>query len=87
MAFCTTPIVLIVEDEPFITMFYEQIVIDACLPWLRVLEHRALFRDHRRGVGAPFAQLSNRRGAFSHRTHGASSQALERGPIARPQAR
>jgi two-component SAPR family response regulator len=26
MAFRTTPIVLIVEDEPFITMFYEEII-------------------------------------------------------------
>jgi two-component SAPR family response regulator len=31
MAFRTTPIVLIVEDKPFITIFYEEIVIDAGL--------------------------------------------------------
>lgn len=47
---------------------------------VRVPMRRALLRAHRRGVPAAHWQRPNRRGAFFHRTDGASSQAFERGP-------
>lgn len=59
--------------------------------WSEIPMRRALFRTLRRGVSAARWQRPNRRGAIFHRTDGASSQAIERGPAvcrsARPQAR
>ena len=58
---------------------------------VRVLVRRALFRAHRRGLRAALRQRPNRRGASFDRIHGATSQALGRGPAfpggCRPQAR
>lgn len=57
----------------------------------RVPMRLALVRALRRGFSAARRQRPNRRGAFFHRTDGASSQALGRGPSVfrsvRPQAR
>ena len=59
----------------------------AALGKTRVLVRRALFRAQRRGDSAARRQRLIRRGASLHRIHGAASQALQRGPVARPQAR
>lgn len=57
----------------------------------RVPMRRAIFRALRRCGSAAWLQRSDRRGALFHRTDGASSQAIERGPAgcssARQQAR
>lgn len=57
----------------------------------RVPMRRAVFRALRRGSSAACLQHGNRRGALFHRSDGASSQAIRRGPAvsrsARPQAR
>ena len=57
---------------------------------MRSLARRAVLRAQRRGGMAAVVQRSNRRGACFHRSDGASSQAVERGPTpqgVRPQAR
>lgn len=56
----------------------------AALRRMRSLARRALFRAQRRGVSAAHRQPSNRRGASLHRIHGASSQAIRRGPKTHP---
>lgn len=59
----------------------------AALGKTRVLVRHALFRAQRRGGSAAHRQRLSRRGASLHRIHGVASQALQRGPVARPQAR
>lgn len=48
---------------------------------------RAVFRALRRGSSAAYLQHGNRRGALFHRSVGAASQAIRRGPAVFPSAR
>src|SRR5580692_10995141 len=56
----------------------------AMVPPLRVLMRPAVFRAHRRPALAALGQRWNRHGAPCNRTHGATSQAIQRGRILDP---